>query len=153
MPFSHLKVVRVVSGRDLYGTRTEFHIHVIVADNNRFSIDQGHAHLLADIFLQPFVIGVYGDGRITHNSFRPSRGNHDVIVFADDGIFYIPQMPRFIGVIHFNIAQSRMTVRAPVCNAVSLINKSFFIQSDEYFPYSPSTDVIHGEALARPVTG
>ena len=146
MAFTHFKVIRVVSRRNFDGTRTELDIYIIIGNY------QGNEYLLTDILFHSFIIRIYGNGRITHNSFGPSRGNHDIVVFTYDGILYVPQMACFVLVIYFYIAQSRMAMRAPVRNAMTLVNKTLFIQSHEYFTNGTGTNIVHGKPFPRPVT-
>ena len=152
MAFTHFKVIRVVSRRNFDGTRTELDIYIIIGNDFHFSVYQGNEYLLTDILFHSFIIRIYGNSRITHNSFGTSRGNHDIVVFTYDGILYVPQMACFVLVIYFYITQSRMAMRAPVRNAMTLVNKTLFIQSHEYFTNGTGTNIVHGKPFPRPVT-
>ena len=152
MALTHFKVIRVVSRRNFDGTRTEFNIYIVIGNNFHFSVYERNENLLADILLHSFIFGIYGNGRIAHNRFGTSSSNHNVVVFTDNGILDVPQMACFILVVYFNIAQSRMAVGAPVRNTMSLINKTLFIQSHEYFTNGTGTNIVHGKTFPRPVT-
>ena len=58
-----------------------------------------------------------------------------------------------VGVVDFDVRQGRMAVRAPVGNALTLIDEAFFIQGNEDFPNGAGTGIVHGKALAAPVAG
>ena len=153
MPFAHFKVVRVMGRRNLNGARTEFTVHVLIADNFRLSVDKGDEDLFADVFFHLFIMRVDCDSRIAHDCFRAGRRDHDVIVFTDYGVFDIPQMPGFILMIDFNIAKRRMAMRAPVRNPPSLIDKPFFIERNEYFADGTRAYIVHGKPFTAPIAG
>ena len=127
MALTHFKVVRVVSRRNLNGTGTKADIDVVVGNDFNFTVNEGNDNFLADILLHAVTIVLTATAVFTHDRFRTGRGNHDVIVFTDDGIFYEPQMAGDVGVVDFDVRQRRVAVRAPVGNALTLIDEAFFI--------------------------
>ena len=153
MALAHFKVVRVVSRRNLDGASTEADIDVIVSNDFDFAVDEGDDDFLADVLLHAVVVGVDSDSRIAHDRFRTSRSNHDIVVFTDNRVFDVPQMALHVGMVNFDVRQGRMAVRAPVGNALALIDEAFFIKRDEDFADGAGTGIIHGEALAAPVAG
>ena len=150
---AHFKVVRVVSRRNLDGARTEADIDVIVGDDFDFAVDERNYDFLADVFLHAVVSRVDGDSRIAHDRFRTGRSDHDVVIFADDRVFDVPEMALDVGMVDFDIRQGRMAVRAPVGDALALVDEAFFIERDEDFADGAGAGIVHGEALAAPVAG
>ena len=148
---AHFKVVRVVGRRNLYGACPESDVDIVVGNDFDFAVYERDDDLFADKPLHPFVFRIYGDGRIAHDRFRTGRGDHDVVVFADDGVFNIPQMALYVRMVDFDVAQSRMAMGAPVRNALALINQALFIKRHEYFADGAGADIVHRKALAAPV--
>ena len=127
MALAHFKVIRVVGRCDFHCACTEFRIDVIISNDFCLSIYQRNDDFLADIFFKAFVIRINRYCRIAHNRFRTGRGNHNIIIFPNNGVCNIPQMPLYIRMINFDITQRGMAVRAPVGNALALINKALFV--------------------------
>ena len=48
VPLAHFKVVGVVCRRNLYNTRTKFHVNIVVGNDGHLPVHNGKHHLPAD---------------------------------------------------------------------------------------------------------
>ena len=127
MAFAHGKVIGVVGRCNFYGTGTKTDIDIVIGNDFDFTIYERYDDFLADVFFHAVVFGIDGNGRIAHDGFRTGRGNHDVVIFSDDGIFDIPEAALYVRMVYFDIGQCRIAMRAPVGDTLSLIDEAFFI--------------------------
>ena len=96
MTFSNLKVVRVVSGSDLYNARTKFNINIIVGNNRNFSADQRKYQGLADNILISVIVRVNSDSGISQQSFGTGSCKLNITRAVLERIAKMPEMSRLI---------------------------------------------------------
>ena len=88
----HLKVVRVVRGRDLDRTRAELHVHIFVRHNGYRPVHDGQYHIFAHQMRIAFVLGIHGDSGIAEHRFRPCGRHGDAFTAVLRRIAEMPQM-------------------------------------------------------------
>ena len=103
-PLTDLKVVRVVSRRDLYRTGSLFRIRIDVCDNWNFLSNQRQDYLLADHILISFIGRMHCDGLIGKHGLRSGGCNHDALTLTVRcRIPEIPVLSGFILMLYFRI--------------------------------------------------
>ena len=65
----------------------------------------------------------------------------------------MPQLARLGFVLNLSVGQRSRAVRAPVDDAVALVDEALVVQVYEYLADRLGAALVHGEALALPVTG
>ena len=153
MALAHFEVVRVVAGRNLDAARAELHIDVIVAENRDFAVHDGQDAGLADQVLVALVVRVDGNARIAHKGLRAGGGDDQIARAVRERIADVPQLARLGLVFDLGVAQCGCAVRAPIDDAVALVNQALVIQVDEHLADRLGAALVHREALALPVAG
>ena len=71
-------IVGVVGGCDLERAGTEGAVDIFIRNHGNAPAQDGHQHVLADVLLVAFVLGVDGYGSIAQNGFRAGGCHGDV---------------------------------------------------------------------------
>ena len=150
---AHLEVVRVVAGRDLDAARAELHIDVLVAEDRDLAVHNRQDAGLADQVLVALVVRVDGHAGIAHEGLRAGGGDHKVARAIAKRIADVPQLARLGLVLNLGVTQCGRAVRAPVDDAVALVDQALVIQVDEHLADRLGAALVHREALALPVAG
>ena len=153
MPFSHFKVVGVVSRCDLHGTGSEFFVYIVVRHNGDLPVCQRKQTFLSyDVFVS-LVIRMHSDGCISQHGLRTGSRDLQIVICPYNGVLDVPEMSILLLVLHFRVGEGCLTYRTPVDDPGSFIDIAFLIQADEHFLHCPGTALVHGEPLSVPVTG
>ena len=159
MSFSHLKVIRVMSGCDLYHAGAKFHIHIGIRHNGDLTVHQGQKHLPADEGGISFVLRINSHCGISQHGFRTCGGKFQEFcctrrpVFLQKRVFDMPEMAGLFFVYNLCIGDGGVAHRAPVYNSAAFINPAFFMHFTEHFRNRLIAALIHGEAFSVPVAG
>ena len=153
MAKSHLIVVRVVSGSDLYHACTEIHFNVLVRDNGYLPVGERELHGLSDDALVAFVVRVNGDSSITEQRFRTRCSYLHEAASVGEGIVDVPEVTLLLLILALDIGDRGLAVRAPVYDALAVVDKTLLVVVDEYLLNSLGAAVVKCEALTLPVAG
>ena len=136
---THLEVVRVVARRNLNTAGAELHVNVLVTENRNLAVHDREDAGLADEVLVALVIRVDRNAGIAHEGLRTGGRNH--------------QLARLGFVLNLSVGQRSRAVRAPVDDAVALVDQALVVQVYEYLADRLGAALVHGKALAVPVAG
>ena len=128
-----LKVIEVVSRRDLDATRTEVLVDVLVGNHRNFAIGERQLEHLAHQVLVAFVVGVNSNGLIAEECFRTGSGNHDAFGTIHGRVADFPHVAVFFFAFDFKIGDSRLQFRVPVDQTKALVDETFVVELDERF--------------------
>ncbi len=90
VPFSDVIIVKIMSGRDLQGARSEFRVGMGIGNNRNGSIGKRKFRLLSDQVLIAGIGRGNGNGRISQNRFGSCRSNYDRFGPVENRIGNIP---------------------------------------------------------------
>ena len=127
MALPYLKVVGVMSRRDLHRSGPEFLVYIVVCHNGDFPVHQGKHHMLADDVLVPLILRVYRDSRIAQHGLRTGRGNLQKILRSYNRVLDMPEMSALLLMLHLGIGQGGLADRTPIDDPGSLVDISLFI--------------------------
>ena len=150
---AHLEVVRVVAGCDLDTACAEFHIDVLVAEDRNLAVHDRQDAGLADQVLVALVVRVDRHAGVAHEGLRAGGGYDEVARAIAERIADVPQLARLGLVLDLGVTQRGRAVRAPVDDAVALVDQALVIQVDEHLADRLGAALVHREALALPVAG
>ena len=153
MALTHLEVVRVVARRNLNTAGAELHVNVLVTENRNLAVHDREDAGLADQMLVALVVRVDGNAGIAHEGLRTGGRNNEVARAVRQRIADVPQLARLGFVLNLSVGQRSRAVRAPVDDAVALVDKALVVQVYEYLADRLGAALVHGEALAVPVAG
>ena len=153
MALTHLEVVRVVARRNLNTAGAELHINVLVTENRNLAVHDREDAGLADEVLVALVVRVDSNAGIAHEGLRTGGRNHQLARAVRQRIADVPQLARLGFVLNLSVGQRSRAVRAPVDDAVALVDKALVVQVYEYLADRLGAALVHGEALAVPVAG
>ena len=145
---THLEVVRVVARRNLDAAGAELHVNVLVTEDRDLAVHDREDAGLADQVLVALVVRVDGHAGIAHEGLRTGGRNDQIARAVRQRIADVPQLARLGFVLNLSIGQGGRAVRAPVDDAVALIDKTLVVQVYEYLADSLGAALVHGEALA-----
>ena len=159
MALSDLEIVGVVRRRDLDDTGSEFPVDILVGNDRDPPVDKGKPHRASDQVLVPLVFRMDSNCRITEHrlgtrrrEFQKCRLGHRAVLF-DQRIFDMPEMTRLFLVLDLSIGDGGVADRTPVDDPAPLVDPSLFVHLHEDFRDCLIASLVHGEALAVPVTG
>ncbi len=93
-----------------------------------------------------------GDSGITRNRFWPGGRYGDKFAsVVSQHVLEIVKRAGLFRIFHFQIRNSGLQTRGPVCHPRSAIDQPFFIESYKSFTHCPGKAVIEGEAFTGPV--
>ena len=113
---------------DTAGSETD--LNIIVRNNRYLSADYRKNERFSDQMLCSFVIGVYGNRRVTEHSLGTRRCDLNILAVFTVlyRIFYVPEESGLILVLNLCIRKCCCTVRTPVDYSVSAIYKSLVVK-------------------------
>ena len=153
MALTHLEVVRVVARRNLDAAGTELHVNVLVTEDRDLAVHDREDAGLADQVLVALVVRVDGNAGIAHEGLRTGGRNHQLARAVRQRVADVPQLARLGFVLNLGVGQGGRAVRAPVDDAVALVDQALVVQVYEYLADRLGAALVHGEALAVPVAG
>ena len=159
MALSDLKVVGVVGGSDLDNAGTEFTVDIGIRHDRDLAVNERKPDLFADQTRIALILGVNRHSSITKHGLGTCRrklqktGRGDAAVVFDQRIFDMPEMAVLLFVLHFRVGNGGLADRAPVDDAASLIDPALLVHLAEDFRDGLVAALVHGKALAVPVTG
>jgi hypothetical protein len=65
----------------------------------------------------------------------------------------VDELPVAILTLDLDVREHRLAARAPVDDAIVLVDQAFLVEADEGLAHGPAQARVHREALARPVAG
>ena len=105
VPKPDLEVVGVVGRGDLQSPGAERGIDMLVGDDRQNPVGQGQPDLLADEFLESFILGIDRHGRVAQHGLRPGGGHGQGAGTVGQGISDVVQGPRNVPVLHLQVGQ------------------------------------------------
>ena len=151
--FAHLKVVGVVSRRDLYSAGSKFLVYVIVCHNGDLPVYQRQDRCFSYNIFVSFILRMYGNGGIAKHGLRTGGRDLQIVVGSHDGVFDVPEMSFLFLMLHFRIRKGSLTYRTPVDDPGTFVNVAFFVKADEYFLHRFGAALVQSKPLSVPVTG
>ena len=151
--FAYLKVVRIVSRRDLHRSGSELLIYIIVRHDRDLPADQRQDYIFPDNITISLIIRMYRDRSITEHGFRTGRCDLQEPVSPCDRILDMPEMSLLLLMLHLSVRKGCLAFRTPVDDPGTLVNISFVIQADKHFFYGFGTALVHCKPLSVPVAG
>ena len=149
---SHLKIVRIMSRRDLYAAGTKLFVYICVRDNRDLTVRQRKLQHFSDQILITLVIRIDCHCGITKQSLRTGRCDLDEsALFPDNRIIDVPEISGLIHMLNLGIRNGCLADRTPVDDPGSLINITFFIKADKHLLHSLRASLVHCETLAVPI--
>ena len=148
-----LKVVGVVSGSDLYATRSLFGIGVLVTNDRNTASNQRKHAVTADKILVALVVGVYGNSRIAQKRFGTCCCNLKISAATDERILNVPEVSLLLLIGNLCVGNRRLAVRTPVDNTLTAVDKSLVVKTNKDLLYRIRAALVKSEALAGPVAG
>ena len=149
---THLKVVGVMGGGDLHHAGTLGHIRVLVAHDGDFLIQQGQDHVAAVEVLVALVLGVDGHGGIAQHGLGTGGGQLQLLTGLLDGVQQVPEVAVLLLILHLGVGDGGLAGGTPVDHTVTAIDETLLVQTDEDLLHRLTATLVHGEALALPVT-
>ena len=151
VPLGDLEVVRVVAGRHLDAAGAEVHLDVVVGDDGYLTAHEGQNAGLADDVGVALVIRVDGDAGITEHGLGTRRGDDELAGAVGERVAHMPEVARLIHVLDFGVRECGGALRAPVYDALALVDELLLVEVDKGLAHGAGAGVVHGEALALPV--
>ena len=147
MPIRDVPVSVAVGGRETDRAGTESRIDLFIGDDGYMNRDIAKDRIVffADKFFIARIVWVHSDADIAHLGFRARRcdRNREVLTVAEGvergGAFLVDDLV---------VRDGRLTLRVPVDDAQSAINKSGVIHFFKDLAYGVRARLIKGEGLA-----
>ena len=153
VPQADLVVVRVVAGRHLDAAGAEIELDIIIGHDGQLTPDQRQDRRLADEVLIALVRRVDRDAAVAEHRLGARGGDGQILVAVLERVADIPERAGHILILDLRVGQGGAAVRAPVDDAVALVDEALFIQLAERLAHGLRAALIHGEAAAIPVAG
>ena len=133
---------------------SELFVYVSICDNRDFTVGQRQfQHLSYQIFVS-VIFRVYRYCGISQKCLRTGRCDlYEFSFFTDYRVVDVPEVACLLLIFNLCIGDGSLAYRAPVDDAASFVDPSFFIQTAEYFFYGFGASLVHGEAFSLPVCG
>ena len=148
-----LIVVRVVAGRHLDAAGAEIELDVIVGHDGQLAAHERQDRRLADEMLVALVRRVDRNAGVAEHGLRTGGGNGEIVVAVLERVADIPERAGHVLIFDLCVGQGGAAVRAPVDDAVALIDQALFIKLAERLAHGLRAALVHGEAAAVPVAG
>ena len=138
--------------RHLDGAGAELAIHSLVSHDGNQPPDDRQAHHLPHQIAVTRIIGMHRHGRIAQNRLRPRRSHSDRAVARLGPVAHVPEVRIALLVVHLQIRDGRAAARAPVHQIGAAINEPLIVEAHERLAHGARKPLVHGKALAFPVT-
>ena len=148
-----LVVIRVVAGRHLDAAGAEIKLDIIVGHDGQLAANERQDRRLADEVLIALVRRVDRDAAVAEHRLGARGGDGQILVAVLERVADIPERAGHILILDLRVGQGGAAVRAPVDDAVALIDQALFVQLAECLAHGLGAALIHGEAAAIPVAG
>ena len=118
----------VMRGRDLDSARAELGVNELVGDDGNLAADDWKHERLSNQPRVTLVVWVDRDGCIAKHRLRAScrdghmRGNRVTSVITLDGILKVVELARLRLLVHFEVGERGLILRAPVDHAGAAID-------------------------------
>ena len=154
MAFSYLKIVRVVCRCNFNASGSELFVYVSICDNRDFTVGQRKFQHFSYNISVSFILRIDSYGSIAEQSLRTGRCDfYEAAFFSNYRVVDVPEVACLLLIFNLCIGDGSLAYRAPVDDAASFVDPSFFIQTAEYFFYGFGASLVHGEAFSLPVCG
>ena len=153
MTFTDFKIVRVMSGRNLYHTRPKIFLHIGISNNRDLTVNKRNLHHLSHQMRIAFILRVNRDRRIAKHGFRAGCRKFKKFFRPNHRIFNMPEMSILLLVLHLRVRDGSLAYRTPVDNAGTLVDKPLIMHFAEYFLNCLRAALIHGKTFSVPITG
>ena len=154
MAFSYLKVVRVVCRCDFYASGSELFVYVSICDNRDLTVGQRKLQHFSYNICISFILRIDSYGSIAEQSLRTGRCDfYEAAFFSNYRVVDVPEVACLLLIFNLCIGDGSLAYRAPVDDAASFVDPSFFIQTAEYLFYGFGTALVHCKAFSLPVCG
>ena len=146
-------VVGVVRRRHLDRAGAELRVHEGVGDQRDLAVADRQQHRLPDAVAVARIVGMHRHRGIAEHGLRPRGGHGDEAAAILEGVLEVPELALVLLVDHFLIRERRAALRAPVDDAVALVDQAFLVETDEDLLHRRREAGVQGEAFALPVAG
>ena len=153
MAQADLVVVRVVAGRHLDAAGAEIELDIIIGHDGQLAAHERQDGRLADEVLVALVRRVDRDAGVAEHGLRTGGGDGEIVVAVLERVADIPERAGHVLIFDLGVRQGRAAVRAPVDDAVALVDQALFVQLAERLAHGLRAALVHGEAAAVPVAG
>ena len=126
------KVVGIVSGRHLHGSRSKLTIHERVRDQRDLSLHQGKDHSLPDQVLVAPVFRVDSHRCVPQHGFRACRRHLQEPVSRGQRVADMPELSGDGLMDHFEIRDGGGTTGTPVDQILTPVDQPLLIEPDEH---------------------
>ena len=150
---THLKVVRVVGGGNLNNACAEIRFNIFVGNNGYLAVNKRKNQRFAHKVLVSFIVRVYRNRRITQKGFGAGCRKLQIAAAVLKRIAQMPEMPGLLLVLNLCVGNRGLTMRTPVDNPLTAVDKSLFVKSYENLFNRFITALVKGETLPFPVAG
>ena len=152
MPLADLEVVRVMSRCNLDTACSELLVHIRIRDHRNHTVCQRELQHLSDQILVPVIVWIHRDRRISEKRLRPGRRDFDKPPFlSHNRILDMPEEAILVYMLDLRVRQGCLALRAPVDDAVSLVDPALLIELHKHGLDSAGAALVHREALSVPV--
>ena len=103
--------------------------------------------------LVALIVRVDRNAGIAHEGLRAGGRNDQIARAVCQRIADVPQLARLGLVLDLRVGQRSRAVRAPVDDAVTLVDQTLIIEVDKHLADGLGAALVHREALALPVAG
>ena len=142
-----------MAGRHLDAAGAEIELDVIIGHDGQLTAHERQDGRLADEVLIALVRRVDRDAAVAKHRLGARGGDGQILVAVLERVADIPERAGHILILDLRVGQGGAAVRAPVDDAVALVDEALFIQLAECLAHGLGAALIHGEAAAIPVAG
>ena len=122
-----LIVVRVMAGRHLDAAGAEIELDVIVGHDGQLAAHERQDRRLADQVLVALVRRVDRNAGVAEHGLRAGGGDGEIVVAVLERVADIPERAGHVLVFDLGVRQGGAAVRAPVDDAVALVDQALFV--------------------------
>ncbi len=123
MALPYLKIIGVMSRRDLYCPCPICHIDIFISDNRDFAISEGQLDFCANQMLIPLVIWVDRYRYVTEHGLWARSSNNNLSDMIECRVGNVVELAFFIFVHHLNITKTRLVFETIIHHTLAPIDQ------------------------------
>ena len=131
----------------------EIKLDIIIGHDGQLTAHERQDRRLADEVLIALVRRVDRDAAVAEHRLGARGGDGQILVAVLERVADIPERAGHILILDLRVGQGSAAVRAPVDDAVALVDQALFIQLAKRLTHGLRAALIHGKAAAIPVAG
>ncbi len=153
MALADLEVVGVVCRGDLHAAGPELHVDVLVRDHRDLAACQRELEHFPDNVRVSLIVRVHSHRGIAEQGLRAGRRDLDEAAgLAHDRVIDVPEEALLVHMLHLGVRDRGPADRAPVDDLRALVDVAFLVEALEDLENRVRAALVHGEALALPVS-